>query len=286
MGAVLLPDALASALEPSHSMQDAPVGDVPLHLVPTGLSVSTDGTFMLPHAASVLLNVGTHQRLEEEWVRALERPDVAVLCFEPDRTTFLHLRMWSRTVLLDRLGHDALARLFLFPCALGPVAGSRSRMAKLHRSSFADGQCNSLLPPNPDHKSSWGAAGCGAGTSPPEVVLVVTLAEVLRRLGSLSVELLKIDAQGLDLEVIRSGGHYFAEKVEHVQIEVQDVAAGSEKLLYAGMHTQQVAATALDQLGFTLRNCSVGTPELRERDCLFSNRRLGGSTRAPSLAAR
>eukprot|EP00927_Polykrikos_kofoidii_P026976 TRINITY_DN23902_c0_g2_i1.p1 TRINITY_DN23902_c0_g2~~TRINITY_DN23902_c0_g2_i1.p1 ORF type:complete len:407 (-),score=38.01 TRINITY_DN23902_c0_g2_i1:223-1443(-) len=276
--AVLVPDVFAGHLEPPVAQSLLlPQHDRRISLVKTGLSTLPGGAFVLPPNASVMINIGSHAHLESEWFERLADSFRVVLCFEPGRTAFMKLRRWTWINVPGRVGDDSLSRLHLFPCAVGMVGGTqgRGRIATLYTSDFAGGQCNSLLRPNPDHGTSWGTAGCGAATGIPDKVFVVSLAEVLVRLSGKFIELLKVDAQGLDLEIIRSGGSLVSEMVARIEIEVADVEDGSSKLLYSGSHTKADAVVTLRSLGFELDSCSPHADfELMEQDCSFVNQRL------------
>lgn len=278
-GAVVVPDAFASLLETCEGGTSGLDDLSSVRLVRSGIvSRPGGGPWVLPVNASVLVNIGAHGYLEAEWIYALRKPATVLICFEPDRANFHRLRLWVTTTLVSVLGEEVVQRVFVLPCAVGPVATPVDRFAWLHRSSFAEGQCNSLLPPRAERKSALSDAGCGADTMLRERVLVVTLREVLERLAGARVELVKVDAQGLDLQIIESGVDLVSQRVGRLQIEVQDVPDGDEVLIYVGMHTKQAALATLAKLGFELITCTALSDE-REQDCTFRNRRQQGRVR-------
>lgn len=269
---VLMPDVFAGTLAELGMVQDMTV-----RVVKTGLRVASNSdAFSLPRNASVFVSVGSHGALEAEFVQALRWPRAVVFCFEPDPHSFHRLQMDVRRIVKGKVGLAALSRIFIFPVALGSALG----LGLLQRGSYLDGECNSLLPVSSAGLSSLPshATGCGVANLQPVNVLVLPLADVLKRLVPSSVEprvaLLKIDAQGMDLDVVRGGGHWIGTHVGELQMEVQDVPSGSDLLLYEGMHTKEDAVRTLAKLGFVLQECRYNVLEIKEQDCWFLNRRF------------
>lgn len=237
-------------------------------------------TFSLPQNSTIVLNIGAHSHLDNVFLARAQDPNTHTLCFEPDQDSFYKLFKWrleADAIFDQQAAGVTLSRLYLLPCAVGPVAPPPySRIAKLYRSSYLKGQCNSLLPPNPNVKSDFAEkTGCGSADQQSHDAMVVTLREVLSRLpiGSI-VDFLKIDAQGLDLEVVRSGGRLVSKMVRQIRLEVQDLPDGSPLLNYAGMHTKGKAVAHLARMGFVLENCEPVVQEIKEEDCVFMNTRF------------
>jgi len=108
--------------------------------------------------------------------------------------------------------------------------------------------CSSLLPFNPN--VTWGRF-C-LNVTEHRRVPAITLELALRLTGTLSIELLKIDAQGLDLRLLNSlsnsvGGRGQLKRVRNVSLEV--VRDGCPTL-YQGQPGFQQVLVALSRLGF------------------------------------
>ena len=64
------------------------------------------------------------------------------------------------------------------------------------------------------------------------------------------IELVKVDAQGVDLEVAMSAGDQL-QRVENFVLELQRVPTGDPRLLYVGQRTSSDAVLWMGEHGFT-----------------------------------
>eukprot|EP00927_Polykrikos_kofoidii_P047764 TRINITY_DN42044_c0_g1_i1.p1 TRINITY_DN42044_c0_g1~~TRINITY_DN42044_c0_g1_i1.p1 ORF type:complete len:728 (-),score=84.54 TRINITY_DN42044_c0_g1_i1:38-2221(-) len=159
---------------------------------------------------------------------------------------------------------------WLVRAAIGP--GSLGASATFYRAGSP--LCSSLLSPNreasggsfDDLLNSIHARRCST-TVAEDTVPVLSLAELLRRL-PVPVQHLKIDAQGADLEVLRSGDSEL-HRVREVAIEVQDLPRGDWRRLYPDGHTKADATAFLESRGFVLHHCVDNNKALVEEDCIF-----------------
>lgn len=215
----------------------------------------------LSDAAVVAVDIGAWSRSEFlPWLGDDREGKRWVLALEPDPR--------------DAAEHPPHPRLAMIVAAAGhPGTTGRSL---LHRANFTP--CNSLRPPRPDARAmatrlglSTHAANCMAPRDqPPVPVRVVSLASVLARMPpGKDVALLKIDAQGMDLEVVQSAGAELR-RVQWLVVEVQDLPAGHELLMYGpAQPAKEDLVKALAARGFCLDSCVTNTAEMREENCLF-----------------
>ena len=141
--------------------------------------------------------------------------------------------------------------------------------------------CGSLLqtPPNVPVLGSGSDACTG---DRPRAVTVTTfrMSALLRRVfhltGQKSIELLKIDVQGSELDCLQSAGRALS-MVDNVLLEVQDVSNHSRLLLYKGSPRISDLDETLGGVGFDRQYCEWNrwSKPIRELNCLYSNRRAG-----------
>ena len=141
--------------------------------------------------------------------------------------------------------------------------------------------CGSLLqtPPNVPVLGSGSDACTG---DRPRAVTVTTfrMSALLRRVfhltGQKSIELLKIDVQGSELDCLQSAGRALS-MVDNVLLEVQDVSNHSRLLLYKGSPRISDLDESLGGVGFDRQYCEWNrwSKPIRELNCLYSNRRAG-----------
>lgn len=173
-----------------------------------------DGTLMVPDSAKVVLEVGANTRntLDRELLPA--DPTAFLISFEPllDKYAALLARN-SRVDTLTPLGHHH-PRGIVLPFA---VASEANALRELKISGTTDG-CASLLSP----VSSYYSPLCTnlSGIRERRTVPTVSLHKVLSSwLKGHTVQLAKIDAQGLDVGVVRSAGDAVS-RVKAIQMEV------------------------------------------------------------------
>ena len=97
-------------------------------------------------------------------------------------------------------------------------------------------------------------------------VPVLTLRSLLQ-LVPRPVSLLKVDAQGLDLSVTLSGEAELRGKVLKVIMEMQDVPAGEDRLIYEGQPTKSERVQPMGTVGYDLRDCTPNNPIIKEENC-------------------
>jgi hypothetical protein len=102
------------------------------------------------------------------------------------------------------------------------------------------------------------------------VVPSIELGELLAYIPqNVDVSLVKVDAQGADLIVLRTMGKEGKSRVGKIQIEVQDLKETDRLRMYAGGATRKKASKEITSWGFVeercvLQNCAVG-----EMNCVF-----------------
>ena len=192
------------------------------------------------------------------------------------------------------LGHHH-ARGLILPIAVGPVNGSSTTNAlgfegeRQRLNVAADAGCSSL------GKRERNASGLAFGEwchriKEQREVTVVPLAQVLSWIGR-PVDLIKIDAQGLDLKVIESAGDLL-HRIQRFSIEVvaDECATLYEGQLHCSAVLQRVAQLGFDPIGHTACRLppSFGFPRgagngFCEMDLLFVRRELSRESHAPYI---
>ena len=160
------------------------------YLVETGLEPSEDGEIFLPGwALRVKIDVGLSYSAANAvaWIR--EDPNLIVLGFEPLPESCVRLRKW----LSEQPDSANLSRqLVILPVALGREAGT----SKLHITAD-DTASSSLLPPK-----NMGQQG----TIEVQVFTIVDLLKLLPKERVSHIDYLKLDCQGMDLEILKGAG--------------------------------------------------------------------------------
>lgn len=215
----------------------------------------------LPETAVVVVDIGAWSHSEFlPWLSDDRQGNRWVFALEPDPR--------------DAAEHPPHPRLAMIIAAAGHP-GSIGE-ALLHRANFTP--CNSLHTPRPDARAvasrlglSTHVANCIAPRDqPPVTVRVVSLASLFAQIppGN-DVALLKVDAQGMDLEVVQSAGAELR-RVRWLVVEVQDLPAGHERLMYGpAQPTKEDLVRSLAARGFCLDVCIANMAEMREENCLF-----------------
>lgn len=156
-------------------------------------------------------------------------PLAKVYCFEPQRRSFERL--------LKRLAKHA-ARIHAFPLGL---YDTNDKLC-LRLASYAD--ASSLLP-------LAGLENHSIREVATEPVEVRRLDDVVRDLGVNHIDLIKIDVEGVELEVIEGGLDTFAHLVDNAIIEISPLRKG----VRSGDHIK--VFQLLHQVGFTFIGCDV-----------------------------
>lgn len=171
------------------------------------------------------IDVGAHHG-ESSLTAALENPGLRVYAIEPNLA--------------------AAARLFgqapnyiVLPFAIAEQDGT----ADFHVNA-AD-MSSSLLRINEQAKRAW--VGMSLDVAGTATVPTLRLDSLLNLLGVQTVDFLKIDAQGMDLAVLRSAGSRLRD-INRIQLEVENVPVP----FYVGSPSKPEVIRFLDQAGFTL----------------------------------
>ena len=173
-----------------------------------------DGTLDIPNQAQIVVEIGANTRntLDRELLPIA--PSTFLLTFEPllDKFASLMARN-SKPDTRASLGYHH-PRGMVLPFA---VSGESNAVAEFKISGRTDG-CASLLDPVASYYSldCTNTSGILERRAVPSVSLEVVLGSWLR---GRKVELAKVDAQGLDVGVVRSAGP-FIDQLKAVQLEV------------------------------------------------------------------
>lgn len=231
------------------------------------LPIDPGGLLVLPRdVRRIIIDVGTAEHSDFDHLLRHD-PYLLVIGIEPLESDIEKAERGARREL-----HPSLLRRFwllraaIAQAELGPCAA-------FHRT--ADPHCSSLFAPDPaaEVAGAEGAAGDCSAVTKVDHVAVLPLKELLRRLPIEEVDLIKIDAQGADLEVIRSAGQYLP-RVREVHLECQDLPRGDARLLYKHGHTKSEVLRFMSQRGFKLKGCGFNTADgsphpLLEENCVF-----------------
>lgn len=85
-----------------------------------------------------------------------------------------------------------------------------------------------------------------------------------------SVDMVKIDAQGFDFEVAKSLGDTMP-RVKEMMLEVQNLTQGDSRLLYNGQAPLSVIDAWMRGKGFRLSKCEVNNQAIQELNCYWKN---------------
>lgn len=217
-----------------------------------------DGTLELPSSVrEVILDVGVHAETQF-FMHAAQSQELMVLGFEP-------LRRYAEY-------HRFHPRVLIVPAAVGLTEGPRgSKRRKLLTMKGGLSTFSSLHNFSQFAKTEPLPGGLYLGNAQrPVFVEVVSMEEVLRRIPpDVHVRMLKVDAQGSDLEVVESAGVRLR-RVARVQVECQDLPPGHKDLLYVGQPTKRDFIEPFRKAGFVLERCWGNNPLLREENCIFA----------------
>lgn len=118
----------------------------------------------------------------------------------------------------------------------------------------------------------------------PRLVPTIRLDDLIS-LTNRDIDFIKIDAQGYDYHVFLSTGK-LKRKVKVVQVEVQDLPAGDNRVMYSGAVLKKEMIKKMEEHGFDLIGCGVNgsvkevSDGLREQNCIFVNRGMQGAAKA------
>jgi FkbM family methyltransferase len=193
---------------------------------------------------------------------ALSNPSLRVFLFEPN------LRMAIKLF-------GMLPNFFVVPLAVTEKDGS----SDLNINSYAD--ASSLLPLDDQGVRSWAGAQV-LRTIEKVTVGTIRLDTFLNLAGIQSVDYLKIDAQGMDLEVVKSAGNRLKD-IHRICLEC-DVTSHP---LYRGASTKSETVEFLDSRGFALIDV-LPQSDGQEENLTFENKAARGISaewnRLPEMA--
>jgi len=172
------------------------------------------------------IDVGAHKG-ESSFNYACRNPSLRVYAFEPNLRAALGL-----------MGHTS--NYIVIPMAVAEQDGH----AEFHINRFT--AASSLLPMSEESRKTW-VGGEVLEVESTTVVPTVRLDTFMQLAGIGRVDYLKIDAQGMDLAVLRSAGSRLAD-IAKITIEV----ALSPRPLYVGAASKSEAVGFLQQAGFEL----------------------------------
>ena len=89
------------------------------------------------------------------------------------------------------------------------------------------------------------------------------------------VSLVKVDAQGADLMVLRTMGVAGNARVGKIQIEVQDLKKTDRLRMYAGGATREEASKEITSWGFVEERCELQNCAVGEMNCVYAAVRRG-----------
>lgn len=195
----------------------------------------------------VWIDVGAHHG-EETLKQALENPDLTVYAFEPN--------LAAAAKLIGRA-----ANYFVLPMAVAEADGT----AELHVNAFE--AASSLLAFNEHARQSW-IGGNKLKVQSKVAVPTIRLDTFMKLMKIERLDFLKIDAQGMDLSVVKSAG----ERLQDIGKITLEVDITPERL-YAGAPSKDEVVAFLRQAGFSVvatETQSQGQEEnvtfIRERD--------------------
>ena len=87
---------------------------------------------------------------------------------------------------------------------------------------------------------------------------------------NLEISLLKVDAQGADLLILKTMGKQ-RERVKKIQIEVQDLEPTDRLIMYEGGATHIQATKELASWGFVEKRCELQSCAIGEMNCIYEN---------------
>ncbi|KAF4719310.1 hypothetical protein FOZ62_030760, partial [Perkinsus olseni] len=220
---------------------------------------------------SIIVDVGAFNKTEF-WERLL-LGDVLVLGFEPMPSKFAQ--------------HPRHPNLILLPAAVGTVPGVRSIYIPEYE------ECATMLLGIPDaavfsDQHQEFIRECSGGARVELQVPVVRLEDALQKLlpEGIPIDLLKVDAQGMDLDVVLSAGRFLNSSViKRLKLEVWNVPPKDRELLpYPEAPVKAEITAVLQSYGFSIERCwmqgmlqAADGRAAPEEDCFFVNDRLAES---------
>ena len=220
-------------------------GDGQLLLQKPILPLTPAGLLDVPRNSTFLIDVGMHY--QSTLLPRLADPSVILIGFEPDSAALALSEATLPFLVEDWPSRQS--RFFRINAAVG-----RPGLARHRRYVYSE---------SPDPAAIEAGRDIGLGSlreaADPrlkamhtQVVPVVSLRSILAVLPG-DVELLKVDAQGMDLDVVLSGRPQL-HRVRRIHIETQSV--GANETVYAGQRTTAEITRVLERLGFRREMCA------------------------------
>jgi FkbM family methyltransferase len=175
------------------------------YLVAAGLQRSENGKILLPDwAKRVKIDVGLSYSAPNavSWIR--EDSNLLVFGFEPLPESCTRLRQWLSE---QPDSVSLLSQLVIVPVALGREAGS----ATLHITANDTASSSLLTPKNMGQQ----------GTIEVQVFTIFNLLKALPKESVTHIDYLKLDCQGMDLEIVKGAGGEL-ERIALVTAEAED----------------------------------------------------------------
>jgi len=226
--------------------------------IPTFFALNDEGYFQIitKDVRKIYINIGLCDTLDGYDTKLEADPSAVLIAFEPQPNKRMGLEM--------KLKPGIVNRTMLLPYAISDIEQPQSMEMNIAKTA----SCSSLKPLNGDNKNVW--HGCVELESKIPVT-VIPLKMVLQHLPYVSY--MKIDAQGVDMEVIMSSGDKIT-KIKEVEIETQDLPLGDEKMIVQGQPNKDQLKAAMENRGFVLKKCTPNNAVLREENCIFENSRF------------
>jgi FkbM family methyltransferase len=180
---------------------------------------------------------------------------MTVIAFEPNPNMADHLRRKSRKI----------PNLIVVEEAVGQESGT----ATFNLSEGGDGGCSSLLKLADDYQSRWNGRSDILKTD-EITVNVTTLEKYIDASKTIDrIDVLVVDAQGMDLSVLKGTGKYLS------AIKVGVMEAGTQTdVLYEGQCTVNECVDYLTSFGFAVLGVKTNDIHRNEVNIIFSRRDL------------
>ena len=117
-----------------------------------------------------------------------------------------------------------------------------------------------------DHDTGQAAGSAGQAI----VIPTITLGTLLNWIpAAVVVDLVKVDAQGADLMILRTMGPA-KKRVRNLQIEVQDLQPSDRLRMYENGANRKESSAEITGWGFTEKVCKMQNCAVGEMNCLFT----------------
>lgn len=181
-------------------------------------------------------------------------PDAHVICFEPVRSTF--------ELLSERL-RPFQSRVHLYNCALSDVEGE----GQINLTTFHG--ANSIFPQTDRHQRITHVREIGK-----EKIKLARLDSMASEFPNRTVDIVKIDVEGCEVNVLKGGHHFLSENVDIIMIEIALMRDRSweEQVVFEIFSLLNTAGFRLINV-YDLCPTDAGDLLLAQMDCVFRHRR-------------